>query len=154
MVRLYQELKMKQQIWSEENLQRYLDELQKPNAEENKRPREGQCELFYIDPVENLLQNEIMIAVIINYMGYNIKPDVLLEKTLSFDKPVFRIQAMIETSPASGTFNPITLDLLEQMILRKDINLLSLLYEHIDFEKYANHKEPIELLLGSDFSAC
>lgn len=147
------ELTEKLYIWNEENLKRYLEELRRANMEENGRQREKQCKLFYIDPLDNLLQNETMVAVIVNYMGYNIRPAVLLEMVLSFDKPVFCVQAMIETSPDSGEFESITFDLLEQMILRRDTKLLALLYEHIDFEKYAKHKKAIEMLLDADFPA-
>lgn len=147
------DLKMEQLIWSKENLQRYLEELRQTNTEETGLSWEKQCKLFYIDPVENLLQNETMVAVIVNYMRYNIRPTVLLKMVLSFDTPVFCVQAMIETSPASGKFEPITFDLLEQMILRKDTRLLAFLYEHIDFKKYAKHKKAIEMLLDADFPA-
>ena len=137
-------LDLSQFIWNEENLMAYRQSL----AENLLKPNDWSHKLFYVDPEGTLLQNELLIGLVVNYICGNVKEETLLELLLSHGKPVFRVKCMSETAPRSGEFVPMVFDLIEQIVKKKDSPLLKKLYHYIDLSQYKNFAEEIVALVN------
>lgn len=92
------------------------------------------------------------ISLIINYMRY-LPENTLLSRVLAYDPPIFRVEYMSETEPGSCQFQFRTLDLVEQIIKKRDSNLLRKLFPYIDFNAYADYKAEIETMMIEDANA-
>jgi len=134
---------LSQYIWTEENLKAYRKSL----TDNPTKLNDWSHKLFYIEPQGTLLQNELLIGLVVNYMSCNVKEDTLLKLLLSHGKPVFRVKCMSETAPRSGEFVPVVFDLVEQIIKKKDRHLLKILYRYIDLSQYKDIAEDISILV-------
>ena len=141
-------------IWNDENLNEYRKELRERDPTKVEDPWEpiiwsATRKLFFINPTGSLDQNMETISLIMNYMRY-MPEETLLSRIFAYDPPIFRVEFMSETEPSSCQFHHRTLDLIEQIIKKRDSGLLRKLYHHIDWSTYTNYKAEIEVLLTED----
>ena len=71
----------------------------------------------------------------------------LLKCVFHYTSPIFRVEYMAEIEPSSANFQYRCLDLIEEILKRKDSNLLRKLYPYINLSMYENQKRSIEALL-------
>lgn len=139
------------QIWSEKNLEEYKEELKSrdpTNVEFSWIPEFWATthKLFLINPVGTVEQNLEMINLIICYKRY-MPEESLLKCVFHYTSPIFRVEYMAEIEPSSANFQYRCLDLIEEILKRKDSNLLRKLYPYINLSMYENQKRSIEALL-------
>ena len=131
--------------WNEENLERYRCSL---NTDARQSPPYACCKFFYIDPKGTLMQNELLVSVVINYIGGNVRESTLLNALLSHGSPIFRTNCMQETAPESGKFIPVSFDLIQEIIKKEDAPLLKKLYPYIDLSEYEPFADQIAALMA------
>ena len=115
--------------WTKENLQNYLNSIK--SAQNCSTKQYQSCKMFFIAEHGNLLQNNYLIDCVVWYKRTGYLPDDTLEKLLSYENPISRVEAMVETSPGSGVFEERVFDLIALASEREDIELinrLSLMY--------------------------
>ena len=141
-------------IWNEENLNEYRKELKGRDPAKAKYSWEPEVwaathKLFFINPTGSLDQNMETISLVINYMRY-IPEDTLLSRVLAYDPPIFRVQYMSETEPGSCQFQFRKVDLIEQIIKKRDIRLFRRLYQHIDLSSYLEYGHEMAVMMAED----
>ena len=137
-----------QHIWTEENLEKYRISLRDNAQLQDASSRHASRKLFFISPKGTLLQNDLLVELVVNYINQNVKESTLLELLLSHGTPVFRANCMSETAPRSGEFVPRSFDLIEQIVKRKDALLLKKLYQYIDLSEYEDYAKEIDALMN------
>lgn len=116
--------------WTKENLQKYLSSIK--SAQNCSTKQYQSCKMFFIAEHGNLLQNNHLIDCVVWYNRIGYLSDDSLEKLLSYENPISRVEAMVETSPGSGIFEERVFDLIALATEREDwvlINRLSLMYQ-------------------------
>ena len=116
-------------LWNQENLERYRQSLK----HQEKPPMSRK--IFYVEPRGTLAQQDMLLALAVNYQFGNVREDDLVKILLSFETPLTRMDFMSETEPGSGAFQPVTCDLLEKIIRRQDVGLLRRIYQAIEPER-------------------
>lgn len=114
--------------WTKENLQNYLNSIK--SAQNCSTERYPSCKMFFIAEHGNLLQNNHLIDCVVWYKRTGCLSDDNLEKIMSYENPILRVEAMVEISPGSGMFEERVFDLIALATEREDwalINRLSLI---------------------------
>lgn len=111
--------------WTQENLQKYKERI----ASEDNRQNRG-CKMFFLAETGNVLQNDFLIASVVAYKKQGFLPKQTLDKILSYEQPIFRVEVMVEAKPGSCEFYKATYDLLEVARDCKDQKVRQ------EFEKY------------------
>lgn len=137
-----------QVTWNGENLQKYRDEIKEKAPPEKDRLWELGHKLFFVNPVGTYRQNRDLVGLVVNYMMYNVKEEILLQHIFAYEHPIFRADCMSEVRPRTGEFRPIKYDLIEQIIKRKDASLLRKLYDYINLSDYTEYAIELNALLN------
>lgn len=112
--------------WTEENLYKYLETV---NTEENQKNPGRKS--FFLEETGNVLQNDLLIAAVVTYKKQGFLTKEIMDKLLSYEKPIFRVEVMRETEPRSCVFVEQIYDLLEIARENGDEQLLRYLKEYI-----------------------
>ena len=66
------------------------------------------------------MQNDFLIAAVVAYKKQGFLTGEIMDKLLSYEKPIFRVEVMAETKPGSCIFEKKTYDLAELAMNDKD----------------------------------
>lgn len=108
--------------WTEENLRKYRESVESKDNHQNRG-----CKMFFLAKTGNVLQNDFLIAAVVAYKKQGFLTRENLDKLLSYEQPIFRVEVMAETNPGSCIFHEKIFDLSELAAERKDEELLKLL---------------------------
>ena len=143
--KLQAEAKMNDHLWSEENLQKYKEEISGKNAE-GKPIWEIGHKLFFVSPVVGTVyENRDLIELVTCYKAGNVSEEVLL--SMAFKLPSLHVGIMSETAPYSGEFEYRKYDLVEAIIEKRDGALLRKILPVVDLTKYGDYSSTIDELL-------
>lgn len=113
--------------WTEENFHKYRERIK---AEGNVQSRSHK--MFFLAETGNVLQNDFLIAAVVTYKKQGFLTKEIMDKLLSYEKPIFRIDVMAETKPGSCIFEKKTYDLVAFAMEREDLDLLRVLSRHVE----------------------
>lgn len=108
--------------WTKENLRKYRESVESEDNHQNRG-----CKMFFLAETGNVLQNDFLIAAVVAYKKQGFLTGEIMNKLLSYEKPIFRVEVMAETNPGSCIFHEKIFDLSELAAERKDEELLKLL---------------------------
>lgn len=112
--------------WTEKNLRKYRELL----ANEEDHQNRG-CKMFFLEETGNVLQNDFLIAAVVAYKKQGFLTGEIMDKLLSYEKPIFRVKVMAEIKSGSCEFYAATYDLLEAARERKDQEIVQKLERYI-----------------------
>lgn len=127
--------------WTEDNVCKYVKSLKEADGCSNTRG----CKLFYLGDNGSVWQNEYIIESVVWYMRSWSLPSHVLNKLLSFENRIFRVEVKAETEPQSCVFVDRVYDLINIAVERRDAKLLQLLIGYIDFDN-CTHYDREEIL--------
>lgn len=101
--------------WTKENLRKYRESVESKDKHQNRGSK-----MFFLAETGNVLQNDFLIAAVVTYKKQGFLTGEIMDKLLSYEKTIFRVEVMAETKPGSCTFKAVTYDLLEAAMERND----------------------------------
>mgnify|MGYP003305952419 CR=1 FL=1 len=114
--------------WSQENYLKYVEHIK-----DEKHDRRNQiCKLFFLAENGNVLQNDFLIAAVISYKKSGFLSRATIERLLSYENAVFKVDVMEETKPSSCIFRKKVFDLVQAATERNDIELLAILSNKVE----------------------
>lgn len=123
-----QEPSYEEHRWSPENYRKYVEHIK-----DEKHARRNQCcKLFFLAENGNVIQNDFLIAAVISYKKSGFLSRTTIDKLLSYEKPLFKVEVMEETKPSSCIFRKKVFDLAQAATERNDIELLAIISNKVD----------------------
>lgn len=112
--------------WTKENLRKYRESVESEDNHQNRG-----CKMFFLAETGNVLQNDFLIAAVVAYKKQGFLTGEIMNKLLSYEKPIFRVEVMAEIKPGSCEFYAVAYDLLEASKERKDREIVQKLERYI-----------------------